>query len=254
MTKYQRAYFPQMDLKITQGYGSKCNGQHKYSLALDNIGKGVYVIDNIYAPYDCEVTKLYQPKDTKKHAPEVWLTSTKQVLARNGYYGYLTMSLTHPLEINKMKIGQKFKQGALICKEAKTGQASEPHLHLELSLGKKAGWKTEKHGGITYYMNINPIKPEEYLFLKDNANRINEKYKGDIYHFDKEVEITYYISSKDGLNIHSTKDFKKSSIIATFKYNDDVIWLRTEGDFALVYRCGILGWCSKKYLSKTKGK
>lgn len=63
-----------------------------------------------------------------------------------------------------------------------------------------------------------------------------------------DCKVTKRISSKDGLNIHKTMDFNKKSIIAEFKYNDDVILLRTKGDYALVYRMGILGWCSKKYL------
>ena len=235
---YERAYFPMKILNLSQGYGAGTS-THVYSYALDFCGKDSGR-DDVYAPFDCKVTKKYVKSG---HSFEVWLTSTKKVLARNGYYGYLTMSITHPSEIASMKVGQKFKQGELICREGKEG-ATANHIHLELSEGTKAGWDIIKGN----YVNKNKVKPEEYLFLPESSVIKKEKYKGVKYHFAKESEITKRISSKDGLNIHKTMDFNKKSTIAEFKYNDDVILLRTKGDYALVYRMGILGWCSKKYL------
>ena len=82
---YQRAYFPMDILNITQGYGSS-SSTHKLSYALDFNGDSTKV-EKVYAPFDCKITKLYQPKDTTKHANTVWLTSTKKVLSPNGYYG-----------------------------------------------------------------------------------------------------------------------------------------------------------------------
>ena len=128
---YQRAYFPMDTLSLTQGYG-KTSGSHKNSYALDFGGKDGGE-DNVYAPFDCKITKLYKPKDPNKSATTMWITSTRKVLCSNGYYGYLTMSITHPEEIMNMKVGTKYKQGAFICKEGTTGRASGNHIHLELS-------------------------------------------------------------------------------------------------------------------------
>lgn len=238
---YQRAYFPMKILTLTQGYGNETS-THKYSYALDFCGVDSGK-DNVYAPFDCKVTKKYVKSG---HSYEVWLTSTKKVLARNGYYGYLTMSITHPSEIASMKVGQKFKQGQLICREGKEG-ATANHIHLELSEGTKAGWdsKLSKKG---IYVNVNRVKPEEYLFLPESSEIKKEEYKGTKYHFAKESEITKHVTSKDGLNVHKTMDFKKKSIIAEFKYKDDVVLLKLKGDYALVYRMGILGWISSKYI------
>lgn len=238
---YQRAYFPMKVLNLTQGYGNS-SSSHKDSYALDFGGKDSGK-DPIYAPFDCKVTKIYVKSG---HSYEVWLTSTKKVLARNGYYGYLTISMTHPSEIAKMKLNQTFKQGDIVCYEGKEG-ASSNHVHLELSVGTSAGWD-ESLAKKGIYVNKNKVKLEEYLFLPENCTIKNEVYKSKKYHFDKESAITKLINSKDGLNVHGTRDFKKSSIIKTFKNKDDVILLKIIGDYALVYRMSTLGWVSKKYL------
>ena len=248
-TYRQRILFPMDNYAPYYGYGGVHTGQHKYSYAIDFIGKDGGK-DPCYAPFDCIVTNVYAKKG---HSYEVWLQSEKPVLPRNGEVDYYTVTFTHPTEIKDMKVGQKFKQGQLVCHEGKEGGATGNHLHFEIGRGKSNTWKVEKHGSTWYYMNQNKVKPEEYCFLPEKTKRLFETDNiGCKYHMDKESEITYYISSKDGLDIHSTKDFKDSSVIATFKYNDDVIWLRTEGKYALVYRCGILGWCSKNYLKKEK--
>lgn len=136
---YQRAYFPIKTLKLSQGYGLN-SSTHKLGYQLDFAG-----IQEVYAPFDCKVTKLYQPKDTVNHANTVWLTSTKKVLCRNGVYDYLTISLTHPSEISNMKLGAKYNQGAKICTTSKmTGKATGSHLHLELAKGKTANWVLTK--------------------------------------------------------------------------------------------------------------
>ena len=247
--RIQRILFPMKYYAPYYGYGGLHTGQHKYSYAIDFIGKDSGK-DEIYAPFDCVVTNVYAKKG---HSYEVWLQSKDKVLPRNGELDYYTITYTHPTEIKDMKIGQEFKQGQLVCHEGKEGGATGNHLHFEIGRGKSNTWKIEKHGSTWYYMNQNKVKPEEYLFLPENSIREFEKDKiGSVYHMDKESEITWYISSKDGLYIHSTKDFKDSSKIALFDYNDDVILLRTEGVYALVYRMGILGWCAKKYLKKVK--
>ncbi|MCQ2978229.1 MAG: M23 family metallopeptidase [Clostridia bacterium] len=234
---YQRLYLPIKEYKVTQGYGLVCTGQHRHAYALDCGG-----ILNIYAPFDCKVTKLYVKKGNSN---EVWLTSTNKVLARNGEYDYFTMSITHPKDIELLKVGQTFKQGDLVCTTKKmTGVSSGNHAHIELSKGKKAGWVV-KSG---YYVNVNAIKPDKYCFMMEDCKRTWESYRLVKYHIDKESEITVHVNSKDGLDLHKTKDYYDKTVIHTLKNKDDVILLRTEGSYALVYRVGKLGWVCRKYL------
>ena len=246
---YERAYFPMNNINVSQGYGV---GTHEYSYALDLCGKDGSAED-IFAPFDCKITKLYQPKDTKKHATEVWITSTCKVLCPNGYYGYLTMSLTHPKEISNMKLGTKFKQGQLICHEGTTGSATGNHVHLELSVGTTAGWDSamiKKHG---VYVNVNRVKPEEYLFVKESAKIINKKAKkGNMGTLIKESDITKTVKGvpQEPLNIHKTPDYKSSSIIKGkgLKNNEQVIEFYTKGTMSYVYHYETLGYVASKYL------
>ena len=173
----QRAYFPMNVINLTQGYGDKTS-THKYSYALDLAGKDSGS-DDVFAPFDCKITKLYQPSDTKNHANTVWLTSLNEVECANGYKGYLTISITHPSEISKMKLGTIYKQGDKICTEGKTGNASGNHIHLEVGKGKNCGWENIKNNWII----TNKVKPEEYLFIKKNSTIKNDTYKGDKYNF-----------------------------------------------------------------------
>lgn len=249
---YQRAYIPMKVINVSQGYGDS-SGTHKLSYALDFSGTDSGK-DEIYAPFDCKITKLYQPGDTEKHANSVWLTSQKKVLSPNGYYGYLTVSITHPDEISDMKLGQVFKQGEVVCKEGRTGSASGNHIHLEVSRGTTANWSLEKKGNYGEYVITNPVKIEDYLFLREDATIKNDTYKGTKYHFIKESEITYKVKNvpSEPLLVHKTNDYDKKSVLKNgFLYNgDDVIRFYDKGEMAYIYHYEIMGYVAKKYLTK----
>lgn len=249
---YQRAYFPMDVINVSQGYGSD-SGTHKLSYALDLSGKDAGA-DDIYAPFDCKVTKLYQPTDTKKHANTVWLTSTNKVLSPNGYYGYLTVSITHPSEITSMKLGTVYKQGEKICHEGKTGNASGNHIHLEVSKGTSAGWSLKNSGIYNEYVIWNKVKPEEYLFVKDNANIKNSIYKGYKYRFIKEKDITYKVMDvpSEPLNVHSTNNYRSDTVIKNAGLNngDEVIRFYVTNGMAYIYHYETMGYIDNKYLKK----
>lgn len=244
---YQRAYWPMNNLKLSQGYGEK-SSSHKYSYAIDLCGKDSGA-ETIFAPFDCKVTKLYQPKDTKKHSPEVWLTSTKKVLCANGYYGYLTISLTHASEIMKMKLGQTFKQFDFVCKEDKLGGASGNHIHLELSKGKKAGWDSNIIKKYKAYVNVNKVKPEEYLFVRESAKVLKNTYKGKTYKFIKESDLYYTVISKDGLNMR-TEPNDDCKIITKVAPGKDVTRFYVKNGWAYCYRYEKMGYMSNNFLKK----
>jgi len=245
---YQRAYLPMKIINVSQGYGSS-SSTHKLSYALDLSGKDKNK-DAVYAPFDCKITKLYQPSDTSKKATTVWLTSTNKVLSPNGYYGYLTISITHPSEIMNMKKGQKFKQGELICYEGMTGNASGNHIHLEVAKGKTAGWSKKSSGNYSEYVILNKVKGEEYLFLREDGK---VKKNRDL-SFKKESDMTYVVVDvpSEPLLIHSKADYKSSTVIKNKGLNngDEVILFYTVGSMAYIYHYSILGYVAMKYLRK----
>ena len=150
---YQRAYFPMKYLNVTQGYGEK-SSTHKLSYAIDFGGKDSGK-DSVYAPFDCRVSKVYKPSNTNISATTIWLTSTRKVLCSNGYYGYLTMSITHPIEIMNMNVGMRFKQGDYLFREGSTGNATGNHIHLELATGTYANWVRRTNGTYSEYVISN---------------------------------------------------------------------------------------------------
>ncbi len=242
MAKYQRAYFPMKEIRIVQGHG-KGASTHRYSLAIDMNGKGAKTIENIYAPFDCKVSKLYQPSNTKDHANTVWLTSTCKVLCVNGYYGYLTMSITHPAGISKMRIGQKFKQGELILKEGATGKAEAPHAHIELAKGTKAGWH-KTHGS---WVIDNAVPPEDYLFLREDAVIYPNDFNGQLGKMVKESDITYkVVNVSDPPLLIRTLAFVKIGEL----HNGDEVIKFDNNKRCKVYHYGVLGYTYSKYLKK----
>lgn len=233
---YQRAYYPVNTLKLGQGYGSS-SSTHKYSYALDLSTK-----QNVYAPFDCKVAKLFIKKGSSY---EVWLTSTKKVLCANGYYGYMTMSITHPKNIDKLKLGQKFKQGNYVCDTSiMTGNATGPHVHMELTKGTKAGW--DIIGGT--YVNKDKVKPEQYLFAKKSAVIKKDDYKGKVYHFIKESEMVKRVTAKDGLNMRRQPKVSILNKIKELKQGTEVIVFDTTNGWSYIYNNGDLGYVASNYL------
>jgi len=240
---YQRAYFPTKTIKLSQGYGKK-SGSHKYSYALDLAG--TY---RPFAPFDCKVTKVYKPKDTS-HSREVWLTSTKKVLCCNGYYGYLTMSITHPADIINLRVGQKFKQfdDLGLTTSKMTGTNNGNHCHIELSKGTEVGWDEKIIKKYGQYVNVNRIKPQEYLFLVDDGKVVDNEYKGDYYTFIKEKDITYKVKGvpSEPLIIRSLP-FPLGHKIGELHNDNEVIKFNNK---AYIYHFEVLGYTSNKYLKK----
>lgn len=246
----QKAYFPMKTINISQGYGS---GSHKYSYALDLSGKDGGR-DDVFAPFDCKVTKTFQPRtksgaiDTKR-SPEVWLTSTKPVLCANGYYGYLTMSLTHSPEVYKMKLNQTYKQFQWVCTEQEQGVGKGNHIHLELSKGTTADWDLNIIKKYKSYVNVNKVKPEEYLFVhKDSTIRNSKGYKlmKDI--DDVKIQHIKYVSGVDyeGLVVHESPKGTSNGLL---QVGTKVIVYESKNGYS---RVGDNQWVCSKYLKESK--
>ncbi len=237
----EKAYFPMKYYNLTQGYLNSSTHQGTY--ALDTAGKDTGK-DEIYAPFSCKVTKKYVKAG---HAYTVWLTSLNKVLCANGKEEYLTMMIVHPEDINKLQVGQEFKQGQLVCHEGKTGNASGNHLHMEIGIGT-CGWHKNSQG---IYMIDNAVKPEEYLFLKNDTIVKNDIYKNTKYTFKKESEpisTTNILYTTSDLN-ERTGPGTNYSIVNSLLKNTAVKVYETKGTWARIEQ-GI--WVSNNFLTKTK--
>lgn len=240
---YQRAYVPTKEIFVGQGYGV-LSGSHKHSYAIDLSGKY-----KPFAPFDCKVTKIYNPSSTKS-SKEVWLTSTHKVLCANGVYDYLTMSITHPKAIEKMKVGQTFKQFQSLGIDTRemTGTYSAEHCHMELSLGKKAGWDEKLIKKYGEYINVNKVKPEEYLFITEDTKIKKEVYRLKTYHFKKESEMTYKVVNVIDPPLYIRN--KNTDKVIGKLYNGDEVIKFDNKTRCLVYHYEALGLTYKKYLKK----
>ncbi len=180
----EKAYFPMTYYRLTQGYGNDST-THKTIMALDLGGKDSG-IDEVYAPYTGTIMKCYSKKGV---ANTIWFQSNEEVLCANNEQTFLTILLAHDDDISKLKPGMIIKQGEVLCHEGKSGTATGNHVHLELSNKKFSGtgWHKNKSGE---WQIDNPVKPEEYLFLKSNQIVLNNKYKDKIYTF--KVENNFY--------------------------------------------------------------
>ena len=243
----QRLLFNMDHYSPYYGYGQYHEGQHRWSLAIDEIGKDGGK-DNCYAPCDCIITNVFKKSGC---SPEVWLQSEKPVLTRTGDIDYYTTTITHPAEILKMNVGTKYKQMGKVCVEGNIGVSSGNHEHLEVGKGKSKTWAIEVHNGITYYMNQNKVKPNEVMFLPETSviDFITD-IVGSKYPIMKESEMTKYVSSKDGLYLHSSKSYSKSTEIALLDYQEPCIVFEESGSFAKVYARGLIGYVAKNYLEK----
>ena len=245
---YQRAYFPMNRVSLSQGYGLlSYSHQHTYALDLGGIQK-------LYAPFDCKVSKLYVPKtkdgklDTS-HAFEVWLTSLNKVLCPNGYYGKITIAITHPYNICKMKLGKEYKQfdDLGIDTAVMTGKFKGKHCHLEVGKGTQTGWDSEKIKKYNKYVIKNAVPPQEYLFVAPNATIGTTIYRAKKYKFIKEKDITYKVVGvpSEPLLIRDKNEKPIGKL-----YNGNEVLKFDNNKKCLVYHYDCLGYTYKKYLKK----
>ena len=181
----EKAYFPMTYYRLTQGYG-KDSSTHKTIYALDLGGKD-QGIDEVYAPFTGTIMKCYSKEGV---ANTIWFQSNEEVSCANNEKTFLTILVAHDNDISNLKPGMVIKQGEVLCHEGRSGKASGNHIHLEVSNKKfnGTGWHKNKNG--EWQIN-NPVKPEEYLFLKANQIVLNNKYKNHVYDFKRENDFYY---------------------------------------------------------------
>lgn len=152
----KRALFPMRYLNVSQGYGTS---GHKGGYPIDLAGKDSG-IDNVYAPFDCRVKKIYNYGHT------VWIQSRYKVKWANGDVNYATISFTHDNNVSNLKVGQRLKRGQKFYQEGTAGNATGNHVHMETARGKfvNPGWYKTKYGTWRIY---NAVKPQSLLWLHE---------------------------------------------------------------------------------------
>lgn len=208
----EKAYFPMDYYRLTQGYGKKSSG-HKTKYALDVGGRDTG-IDKVYAPFTGVIKKIIR---RTKNANSVCLESLEPVLCANGEITYLTILLAHDNNIDNLKIGQIVKQGEHFFDEGRSGNATGNHLHIELSNKKYSENGTSKNSSGAWVIN-NPVKPEEYLFLKKDQVVLNDTYKNEKYSmkvdnedlsYDYKKELTEFINKYSTINKNDLREIAK---------------------------------------------
>ena len=178
--------FPKKSYYLTQGYGDD-SYSHKGRIALDvSAAGGGY--KEIYAPFTGYVAKTYI---NPKYAYTCWLVSDEKVICADGIARYAVCEFTHPVEIAKLKIGQKFKQGDFLMNDGDTGQATGKHLDFETAVWDNkddivADWKTNSYGNLAL---VNVCDPTTVMVLENDCKVLNESYLSKNYHFKKESEV-----------------------------------------------------------------
>ena len=124
-----------------------------------------------YCPCDeVEIVRIYGVGN--RGVNTIWVTSTSKVIFADGTSDYCTIQITHPndSDIRGLRVGQKFKRGAIICYEGTDG-ATGNHIHHSIGKGKMkgTGWTPNSKGKYVLTTTNGAVKPE-------NAYAIDEKF------------------------------------------------------------------------------
>ena len=205
--------FPKKTYYLTQGYGIN-SFSHQYRKALDVSSRGGNT--NIYAPFTGYVAKIFIKNNC---ASTIWLVSSNKILCADGNMHYVVAMFTHPNDISKYKVNDKFKQNQLILHDGTTGNV-KAHLDFEIAIYSdkkliRANWHKTKNG----YALDNAVNPCSYMLLDDKTNVINEYYKvqNKYYHFKSISDITKNIKYKTLYNMYIRKNAGINSDILLVK-------------------------------------
>lgn len=173
--------YPCKVMNITQGYtGNYSHGPHNtgapkdypWDEACENSGRSP-----MYCPCDEMIVKRVYIKGTNT----IWLESTTPVYFADGTSDYVTLMVMHPndSDVAKLKEGQKFKRGKLICHEGTDGNATGNHFHFAVGKGKMKGNGWVKNSkGKWVLSTVNGSKKPETMFYIDPKFTTVKNQKG----------------------------------------------------------------------------
>ncbi len=170
--------YPCKVMNITQGYtGNYSHEPHTTGSPKDypwDEACGTTGRSPCYCPCDEMVIKRIYTKGTNT----VWLESTSKVYLADGTSNYFTLMITHPndSDIARLKVGQKFKRGQLICYEGTDGNATGNHFHFAVGKGKIKGngWVQNTKGKWVLTTTDGSRKPEAMFYVDSEFTTIKK--------------------------------------------------------------------------------
>lgn len=166
--------YPMKTMKITQNYLGKTShlphttGNPK-DYPIDDGGKDSGR-DAIYCPCDeMKVTNIKGYRNPKV-TNTIWLVSTTKVITPT-FEDICFMTLTHEndSDLQKIKIGDTFKRGEIICYEGSDG-ATANHIHIVVGKGSSSDWVKSTTG--SWVIKGDTKKPEEIFFIDRNFTSV----------------------------------------------------------------------------------
>ena len=162
--------YPFKNMRITQSYtGGTSHKPHTTGTPkdypIDEAGKDTGR-DPVYAPCALKIKRIYGVGTSGTNT--LWIESTEKLKLANGKTDYITLMLTHPndSDLKRLKIGQTFKKGEIICYEGTDG-ADGNHIHMSVGMGqyKANGWVKNSNGKWVLTCENGAIKPEDAFYI-----------------------------------------------------------------------------------------
>ncbi len=177
MTEYLT--YPFKTMRITQNYnGTVSHKPHKTGnvkdYPIDEGGKDAGR-DAVYARCQLVVKRIYGVGNGGVNT--LWLESAEKVKLANGKTDYITLLLTHPndADLKKLKVGQVFEKGDVICSEGTDG-ATGNHIHLSVGMGKMTGngWAQNSKGKWVLTTTSGTVKPENAFYIDPKFTTVKD--------------------------------------------------------------------------------
>lgn len=116
-------------------------------------------IDSACAPFDCQIVYI-----DAKNSHTVAFESLDPVSMADGSLGYVTFLLSNSDDIGDLAVGDTFTQGSVIYQAGTSGEAGDPHIHLETAKGK---YSDEEDDDIWAFIRAESraVLPNEVFYL-----------------------------------------------------------------------------------------
>ena len=171
--------YPFKTMRITQNYlGTTSHYPHTTGnikdYPIDEAGKDAGR-DPFYCPCDeLKIVKIYGYKTGGTNT--MWVESTTKCDLADGTKDYVCGQLTHmnDSDLSRLKVGQTFKRGEIVCYEGTDG-ATGNHIHHSWGKGKisEGGWTQNSNGKWVLRTTKGTYKPEKLFFIDKSFTTVD---------------------------------------------------------------------------------
>ena len=170
--------FPMSALRVTQGLGFTVDGvkasaySHLYHTAYEFAGKDTGK-SPVYAPFSCEVMRIYNGSSAGSKCNFTWFANTKRVKCMNGKVykpGMLFVMMAHCdtsfMQAHGIRLGAKFSQGEVCYSEGNAGGVGS-HCHMTFGEGPwdGKGWHEISNRRGSFEIN-NPLPLHKICWMR----------------------------------------------------------------------------------------